>query len=231
VAQVAKTLGALPARPAGFVPPPGSLEVHFPAPTSTPLVKLHKGKTNQAVASIAWPAPDALKNRQEARIMSLATKILESRLLDQIRVTEGATYSPITDNQGSRVFPGYGYVLAAVETPPDRVASFYANIARITSDMATKGVTQDELDRTRKPQIEGINRARQSNGYWIGTLSGAQTDPSRLEAIRESIPGREKVTPEDIQRLVKTYLKADSAWSLEYLPGPEAKPVASPAKP
>jgi zinc protease len=79
-------------------------------------------------------------------------------------------------------------------------------------------VTQDEIDRSVKPRVESIQRSQASNEYWLSQLAGAQTDPRRLAAIRESIPGLQKVTPVEVQRAAERFLLENKAFRVVVLP-------------
>jgi zinc protease len=226
IASVASTFGALPARGPETVVDGGGDHIRFPAPTAGYVVRTHKGRGDQAIGYIAWPTTDFFADMQQSRVMNVTAEVMESRLIDQIRIAEGATYSPIIQSNMSEDFPGFGYTYASVETPPTKLASFYANVDRITADMA-KTVTPDELERARKPHAEAIAKAQQLNSYWLTMLHQAQTDPRRLTLIRDSVPGYAKVTTQDVERGAKTYLTAARAWRFEVEPlHPSA--VASP---
>jgi zinc protease len=122
------------------------------------------------------------------------------------------------NSQHSLVWTGWGYLAANVEVPPEKLAGFFADTQKIAADLRTTEIGDDELSRAKKPRIEGIQRARVTNGYWLGELSGAQADPRRLESIREIIPGTEKVTAADVKRAAQTWLKPDAAYKLVVLP-------------
>lgn len=230
IAETAKTLGALPQRDVAFTPAPANIKVTFPA-SKEPVILHHKGQANQSVVSVGWPTVDGRADPQEARIVGLAQQVLLSRLFEQVRVAEGAAYSPMVFGQNSRQLPGFGYAIAGIETPPDKIEAFRANVARLTADMAQKGVSDDELERARKPQIESIEKARQTNGFWITALRDAQTDPQALELIKDAVPGLKKITKADIQRAAKTYFTPKTAWTLELVPEAGARQAAEPVKP
>lgn len=217
VAAVARTFGALPPR-AAAPPYPGALAVSFPAPAPAPVLRTHRGRSDQAIAYEAWPIPDLLSDTQRSREVSLATQVMELRILDQVRVAEGATYSPTAAVSASATFPGYGYAYAAVEIPPAKIGGFYADVSRIEADLAARGVTADELERARRPRIETIRKGQQTNEYWETFLHDAEIDPRRLELIRSSIPGYERLTPADLQRAAASYLTEAHGWRFEVEP-------------
>ena len=217
IRQTAATFGALAPR----APEPlaaGQDQVRFAAPASTPVVRRHHGRPDQAEAYVAWPATDMLSDTDRARRINMAGEVLGLRLLDKIRVAEGATYSPSAGASESDTFPGYGQIYASVEIPPAKVAGFYNDVDAIVADLRSKGITADELARATRPRIEGIEKSQQGNSYWLAMLHQAQVDPRRLELIRSSIPGYKKMTVEDVNAAVRAYLVEDKAWRFEVEP-------------
>jgi zinc protease len=189
-------------------------QTRFPAPVAAPVLRTHTGRADQAVAYLAWPTFDFFADPQKQRALRLMQLVLERRLIDAIRIAQGSTYSPSADWDASLVFPGFGYVSADVEIPPAKIAGFYADVARIAADLRDKEVAPDELERARKPRIEAIEKAQQTNEYWLGQLGGGEADPRRLDAIRAAIAGLQRVTAADIRNVAREYLTDDKAWKL-----------------
>ena len=90
--------------------------------------------------------------------------------------------------------------------------------AKIAADIGTKGVTDDELERARRPRIEALERSQQTNGYWLGLLGGAQTDARKLDAIRTTISGLVKVTAADVKKAAALYFTDARAWKMRVVP-------------
>ena len=87
----------------------------------------------------------------------------------------------------------------------------------IAADLRDKPITQDELDRAKKPRIEGLLQQRQTNGYWLSVLSQIQADPRRMAAPRTVVDDVRTVTAADVQAAARAYLKAGEGWRLEVL--------------
>lgn len=222
IRQVAATIGALPARAAAA--PSAAETLAFPAGTPEPVLRTHSGRLDNAATLVAVPVGDMLSDIQRSYTADLASSILVNRLIDEFRIAEGATYSPQGAVDLSTALPGFGYVYAMVETPPAKIGAFHALFDKIAADLAEKPVTPDELARARAPKIETIKRRQQENDYWLGKLSGSQTDPRRLDLIRASRDGYDKVGPQDIRAFAQTYFKPGKVWTMTVLPA--TQPVA-----
>lgn len=210
---VAKTFGALPARPAQAAAVPDTQrQVSFPAPAAEPVIRRHKGRSDQAMGYVAWRTNDFFADPQQARNTSILGEILRLRLIEELREAQGATYSPSVAYAHSFNLPGWGYISASVEIPPERLPAFFDDVARIAADLAARPVSADELARAKQPRLERLERARVTNEYWLSELSGAQADARRQEAARTVIEATRRVTAADVQAAAKAFLDRDKAW-------------------
>jgi zinc protease len=90
------------------------------------------------------------------------------------------------------------------------------NIAR---DLRERPVTEDELQRARKPLVEGIQRSRSSsNEWWLNNLAGVQEKPERAESIRIGLEQYAAITPAELQQLARQYLVDSKAWKMAVTP-------------
>lgn len=219
ITAVADTFGALPKRP-GEPALDGADKAPFPAPSAEPVLRTHKGRADQAALFMAWRTDDLFSNLQRSRDVSILGQVVQLRLIDELREKQGATYSPNASSTASVTFKNWGYLAVSMEVPPEKLDSSVAAIRKIAADLRDKPITTDELERAKKPRIDAIEKARATNEYWVGALSGAQTDPRLLDATRSVLAGLARVTPADVQKAAKAYLGDDKSWLL--LVKPEA---------
>ena len=213
IAAVSETFGALPAR-ADTPAPVGARDAPFPAPSATPVIRTHKGRADQASLFMAWKTDDLFSNLQRARNTQILAQVMQLRLTDELREKQGATYSPSASATASVAFNHWGYLAVSLETPPDKIDGVIASIRKIAADLRDKPVTADELDRAKKPRIDQIEKARETNEYWLGTLSGAQTDPRLIDSTRSVLAGLQRVSAADVQKAAKDFLGDDKSWTM-----------------
>ena len=215
---VAQTFGALPARQEPAAPDAAGLSVKFPGPAATPIQRTHKGRGDQAIGFMAWPTNDFNSDPQGARDADVMADVFENRLLQELREKQGATYSPQVNSSHSQVWPGWGYVSANVEVAPEKLPGFFTDVRQIAADLRTTPPTADELARAKKPRLDGLAKARETNGYWLSELSHAQTDGRKLDAVRSAISGIERVSVQDVQHAAQKVLRDETLWMLEVKP-------------
>ena len=216
---VAMTFGALPHRAAATPPTHNRLTLHFPPPTRTAIVLHHRGRPDQAMAIVAWPTTDRY-DRKAVAALRVLRGVVETRVTDQLRVRDGATYDPDAEENPSLTFPGFGYFLVAAQVPPDKIDLFASTVSGIEADLKTHPVSPDELDRAKKPTVESFLAYRQTNDYWAEILATAPTDPRMAELFRTVISDIEAVTAADIQHAAQAYLTDATAWRLDITPEP-----------
>jgi zinc protease len=222
IASVASTFGALPQRSGPTPLTAAQTAATFPAGTSQPLDFKHGGRPDQALGFVAWPTVDNFTDTREARVVRLLADVLRLRLLDELRENQGATYSPQVGAQASGNFAGYGYISALIEVPPERLESFFSDVDKIAASLGSEPITEDELERARRPRLESFRRSRSTNEYWLSELSEAQTDPNRLPALRSAESDLESITTAEVQAAAAKYLTPSTAYRITVTPRAEA---------
>mgnify|MGYP002779417269 FL=1 len=217
VRDVGATFGALPPRPQRRAEP-GAMR--FPAAPAQPLTLFHKGRADQGVAFIAWPTTGySPETRVLARTLSLLGSVFQLRLTERLREAEGASYSPGAGSAASNVWRDYGYLAAQIEIPPDKIDSFFNAAQEIAADLAAKPITEDELNRARRPSLESIDRARNGNAYWLGALAEIGEDPFRLQSILTQKEDLQSITPAALQQAARRFLVPGTAYRIKVVPG------------
>ena len=143
---------------------------------------------------------------------------MQLRLIDTLRVAQGATYSPSATLEAAEDFPGYGYVAARVEIPPAKIAGFYDQVDKIAADLRTQEPSADEMKRAVLPRIEALGKAMQTNEFWAQSLEGAQTDPRRLDVALNQIGQLQSITAADVRRAAQKWLDPAKEWRFQVLP-------------
>lgn len=222
IAAVAKTLGALPKR--NEKPSLDTLKnVKFPAQPFTRefsiVTEIPKG-----TVAVYWPTTDG-KEIHRTRRMGMLAEVFNDRLRVKVREELGDAYSPGAGSSASDVFPGYGYIMANVTVDPPRAKQVADIVVAIADQLAQKGVTEDELDRAKKPVLTSLRESARTNGYWLGNvLARAQERPEMLDWSRTRYTDNEAISKADLDALAKTYLGAARASRVIVIPTAKAGP-------
>ena len=211
IEMVSKYLGSLPKRLRG------SALIRYKNP-QFPVQKVLnvdvETKIPKGLVILALPTDDMWDIRQTRRISILA-QILSERLRQTIREKLGASYSPFAYNRASRAYKGYGVLRAMVFVDPREIDSVLKEIKSIVSDLAQKGVGQDEFELALKPALTSIKDLRRTNGYWLNSvLVGSQQHPIQLQWSRSLKDDYSAMTVAEVTALAKAYLNLKKGASI-----------------
>jgi zinc protease len=222
IAAVAKTFGALPRRD-----PKPSLDelrnVKFPAQPFAREFEI-QSEIPKGTVALYWPTTDS-RNIFRTRRLTMLGEVLSDRLRKKVREELGDAYSPGAGNSSNDIYPGYGYMSANVIVDPPRARSVADLIVEIANDLAQSGVTEDELERAKKPVLTSLRESARTNGYWLGSVvSRVQERPEQLDWCRTRYADNESITKADLDALAKTYLPAPRASRVIVIPAATPKP-------
>ena len=205
IAAVASSFGALPKRKLADPPKADALVATFRSDRS-PIVLTHNGPENKAVVEAVWPTTDD-SNFREVIEMELLKEVLDIKLTESVREKLGDTYGVNLRSDMSHVFKGFGYFSAAAVVAPDKAEEVQKAIADAAAELRAKPVTDDLLARARNPELEKIDRSTRDNGFWIAALARTQSEPERLDRVRQRKAVLEAITRADLQKLAQKYLQ------------------------
>ena len=190
IALVAKTFGALPARAVAPTKFQSDKPVVF-RQDKTPLVFTHAGEASQALAQVFWPVTDVDPDADPhlSRVLGVTAAIMRLKVVEEVRETLGATYSPTAGSSLSSVESGFGYVSAGAEVKPEDVDRVIAALEKIAAEMRAGEISDDEFSRAITPSLEVLPQSATSNSYWLNLIAQAQGRPDLLE--RNTLPAVE----------------------------------------
>jgi len=218
--HIAATLGALPKRQSTKDRPQAALRTRFPADRSLQTFD-YDPSTPKAMVAMYWPADDGFDPRR-SREITLLTQVLENRVVQEIRVEQGEAYSPSASSLASQVFPGYGYISVMFDVQPDRALTILNRIAGIAEEIASGGISDDELLRARRPLLARYRQAQTSNGFWLQNLMDLQERPQRAQRISSLVADLESVTAAELVELAGRYFAPGQALPVMVIPRSQA---------
>lgn len=202
---VASSFGAVDTRELSEKPTGEALKAAFRS-DRTPIELTHEGPADQAVVEAAWPTTDDSDFRKQVA-MDLLGDTLQLMLTDKVRETLGDSYGVSLQNVMSDTFPGFGYLAASAIVAPDKIDEVQKAIEEAAAELRDKPVDADLLARARNPQLEKADHQLRENGYWLTALSKAQSEPERLDRIRNRKAILQSITAADLQKLAREYLQ------------------------
>jgi zinc protease len=208
IAAVASTFGALPQRKLEDAVPPDARRAAFRSDRK-PIVLTHDGPQDKAMVEAVWPTTDDSNYREEIGV-ELLKDVLDVMLTDSVREKLGDSYGVSLSSNMSDTFHGFGYLSAAAVVAPDKTDEVQKAIAEAAAELRAKPVSADLLARARNPELDKADHMLRDNGYWLAMIDQAQSEPERLDRIREKKKLLQSITAADIQKLAQKYLQPGS---------------------
>jgi zinc protease len=218
IAEVAATLGALPAR--AERPAPGDrAALTFPVPPQSRGYTYRTGARDRPTTLyFCWPVNERY-SIDEGRRLELLAYVLQDRLRVRIRLEKGATYAPTAGFQWEPGFPGLARLSCRLDTKATRAQEVEDEVRDLSRSLARHGVAPDELERARAQRLADIRRRRADNAYWLSeVLADCQENPRRLDEARGLEDTVARITKGDLDGLASQFLDADNLFLFEIRP-------------
>jgi zinc protease len=220
IAQVAATLGALPARPVRSEAVNGAAPVAFTADRTT-RVLTHTGAADQGALALAWPTTDG-RDQGDDYTRDLLAAVMNLRLTEKLREELGATYSPQALSYSQLTFDGFGFIAAIATLPPEGMDDAAAAVRAIGQELAAAPPAADLVERARNPIRASLERGETQNQGWVSLVAAAQSDPVLLDRRRKRVATLDAITAADLQAAAQRYLVGTTPIEIRVVP--EAKP-------
>lgn len=193
----------------------GEVTLQNPIIPEAPVVNFPEGGTlkvdvntsmDKSLVVVAWPTEDFWDIQRTRRLHMLAS-VLEDRVRKVIRENLGAAYSPSVSNYNSRVYRGYGFLIAQVIVKPGGEEAIIKEILHIADQLKEKGVSTDELLRAQRPMVTSITDNIRTNQYWISSvLALSSRYPQQLEWPQTILSDFSSIDEKDLTKLARQYL-------------------------
>lgn len=224
IAAVASTFGALAEREDRFQRREEARVRNFTSDRSVRIIE-HDGEADQSILRMVWPARDD-SNYDEVVTLQLLGRILRLELTDRIREELGQAYSPGAGVSLSRFYRDYGTITINVSLEDTQIDAARQAIEKMLSDLTSDGITQDLIERARKPLMEQHDNALKGLGGYTSLAARAQTDPKRIDRFFAYPDILNGVTREDLKAAAIRYLKPEDAVTFLVVPSAAAKAKA-----
>lgn len=167
----------------------------------------------KAFLNEAWRLPNTDgADRKTVMTYRMAASVLSDKLREVIREKLGAAYSPWSFYYQSPQNDGFGFIWASVQTSPDQLALVRKTLGQVMGDLASKGITEDELEKLKKPMITALQTQRKLNVRWEALLRLEVTEKQPwIKWNEEDIPALQAVTADDVTSALRLAFKSQPA--------------------
>ncbi len=165
VELVEKYLGSLATRD-GVTPELFSARRQVKRPAGPRVIeKKIETPTPQAFVLSGFYGPDQ-KNLREAYAMSIAARVLSTRMVKEVREEAQLVYSIGASSRSGTTYPGFGVFSAGAPTEPAKVQPLVEKLASMYAAFAKDGPTGEELDVARKQFAKNFEDQLIEPAFW-----------------------------------------------------------------
>jgi zinc protease len=154
---------------------------------------------------ISYPATDGRDSTTRRRLSFLAN-VLSDRLRVEVREKLGASYSPGAGVAIGEVRPNDGWIAVQAMAEPDKAEELAETCVKVADLMAEQGLTQEEVERQRKPAQAEIRDRLRTNEYWLEVLSRLHWNEKAFDDARTFPTYVDTIQAADLDPLAKAYL-------------------------
>lgn len=236
---IERTFGAMPARNPEFTElTPEQRTINFRPWGQEAFFRYHTNLDKTLVVQVR-PAGNGKDVKHSRRLRVLAS-IARAKLFDGIRAKMGETYSPSVSVSNAPDFDNAATITAASAGVKRNRKLVNDAMMEILDSVGRGEFTEDDFQCAIRPIIASSEKALRQNSFWCGALADLQSDPEKLENIRNVVDDFKSITFEEIQQLAKDvfgnknvncyytvpedYTPADEEQPAEAAPATEAQP-------
>lgn len=152
--------------------------------------------TPQAFVLSGFYGPDQ-KNLREAYAMSIAARVLSTRMVKEVREDAQLVYSIGASSRSGTTYPGFGVFSAGAPTEPAKVKPLVEKLASMYAAFAKDGPTSEELEVARKQFAKNFEEQLIEPAFWQTRLESltfrgvALDDMLRQPEVYASMPSDE----------------------------------------
>lgn len=187
--------------------PSGPLEKNVKVDTVTP----------KAVAYAGFAGSEG-KNTSDSRALELASLILSSRLVKQIREELSIVYSISAGNSPSWIYDDAGRFMSGAPCDPTNAVRVVKEVHAIFKDFADKGPTAEELANSKKQIANNLDQGMREPTYWWTILRTMDLKKRNLAVEKTAKEDFQAFTADQVQAAFKKYYKPERQFQVTAIP-------------
>ncbi|MCC6738634.1 MAG: insulinase family protein [Planctomycetia bacterium] len=141
----------------------------------------------------------------DARCLSLASRILSTRLMAQVREKEQLVYSIGASSRAAFVYPGFGVFSASAPTEPAKAARLVESLAAVYAEFAKSGPTAEEMETALKQVATAYAEQVKDPSYWTARLQALTWQGLSLDDVVNEPAAVAALTAKQVQEAFAKY--------------------------
>lgn len=225
---ITRTFGAMPQRKEDFAKIDDALRTVNFQPWGQHKFLHYDTQLDKTLVTQIRPAGDGMDYRRNRRLQVL-TSIVREKLFDGLRATLGESYSPSVRLVLNPDFRNAAYISSTSAGVKGNREIVSAAMESICNGIGQGNITDEDVERALRPIITASEKNLRTAAYWLNNLSKLQSDPTKLQMIRDLKEDLQSITADEIRELAKEVYGKDNANFFFTVPQEAQAKPASPA--
>lgn len=178
-------------------------------------------QTDMAMVASGFYGAD-LENTEDVRLMSMASRIMSTRMIKRIREQEQLAYSPGAGHRPGTDFPGFGMFAMATPTEPAKVERLLSSADDMFKSFAADGPTEEEMTTVKKQVAAALDEQMKDPSFWTARLTTLDYRSTRVDDIVNAQEAYQGYTAEQVRSTFAKYYKPEAVFKVVVRPEAEA---------
>jgi zinc protease len=161
--------------------------------------------TPRAVVRCGWRGAN-WKDVKERRGLELASRIMTSRLIKEIRQDRGLTYSIHCSSIPAATYEGTGWIAAGFTADPAKAEEACKLTGTLMEQFASSGPTDEEVETVHKQIRNDLETRLKEPEYWSSILSDLDYHGTKLKDVQEVLEKMTTYSKADLLDVLKKYV-------------------------
>lgn len=197
-----RSFGAMPERRAEFTPIPDEKRAVSMAPWGKREFLRYKTDLDKTIVSQIYFAGNGRDHKRNRRLALLAS-IAREKLFDGLRAAMGQAYSPSVRFTANEEYGDAAFFTALSHGVKGNRELVDSAMFSIFSGLGEGAIDDTDFECAIRPMLTSIDKMMRTNEFWKNSLLCAQSDPGKVERIRELRDDLRSITADEIRELSK----------------------------
>lgn len=179
--------------------------------------------TPRAVVILGWRGAD-LRDVKATNGMILISRILQSRLREEIRENQGLTYSIGCFNSPGMFYEDSGFLAAYLTTDPAKAPKAAQITREVMENFVLQGPTEKEWETVQKQLQVSLKDQMLKPGYWSSVLADLDYRGRKLKDVKRLREAMAEYTIKDLKKVLKKFFTDERYLQVISLPDKKVSP-------
>jgi zinc protease len=179
-------------------------------------------QTPRAMAIVGFLGCDE-SDVHDTRALELASHILSSQLVEEIREKQGLVYSLQARNSPATAYRDAGIFFTQAPCEVGKASKVVDEVHKVFSAFRDSGPTDDELSNAVKQIENNLDEDMREPSYWLSVLSDLTYHGRNLQDEKEEASAYRKISTDEVKKVFGKYYTAERKFDVAASPKPAAE--------